>query len=321
MGLFKGPKPRRDRVKLHANAKTTPKTRLLLVQRILEESWDSASAAEAVGVSRRCGLKWLARYRAEGLAGLEDRSSAPHRVPHRTADAKVGRIRDLRLGRLAAFQIARLTGMARSTVSAVLARLGLNRLKVLEPKEPDRSYEHARPGDMLHLDTKKLGRIRGIGHRIDGNRRHRNRGIGWEFVHVCIDDHSRVAYVEVLDDEKGSSAAGFLGRAVHWFAELGVRVERVLTDNGSCYVSNDFRDSCEQLGLRHKRTQPYRPRTNGKAERLVQTLLREWAYAKAYSSSRRRTLALQPWLRYYNHVRPHGSLDYLPPMTRICGSG
>ena len=307
-------------MKLHANARTTPHTRLLLVQRI-ESGWDAASAAEAVGVSRRCALKWLARYRAEGLAGLEDRSSAPHRIPHRTPASKVRRIERLRRKRLAAFQIARLMGMARSTVSAVLVRLGLNRLKVLEPKEPANSYEHARPGDLLHLDTKKLGRIRGIGHRISGQRNHRTRGIGWEFAHVCIDDHSRVAYVEVLDDEKGSTAAGFLERAVRWFAELGVRTHRVLTDNGSCYVSKDFRASCEQLGVRHKRTRPYRPRTNGKAERLVQTLLREWAYAKPYRSSRGRTLALGHWLRYYNHVRPHGSLDCLPPMTRIQGSG
>lgn len=307
-------------MKLHANAKTTPKTRLLLVQRILD-GWDPASAAEAVGVSRRCGLKWLARYRAEGLRGLEDRSSAPHRIPHRTPDSKVCRIKKLRLRRLAAFQIARLLGMARSTVSAILVRLGLNRLKVLEPKEPANSYEHARPGDMLHLDTKKLGRIRGIGHRIHGKRGIRSRGAGWEFAHVCIDDHSRVAYVEVLEDETTISAIGFLERAVRWFAELGVRVERVLTDNGSCYVSKDFRAKCEQLGVRHKRTRPYRPRTNGKAERLVQTLLREWAYARPYGSSRGRRLALGPWLRYYNHVRPHGSLDCLPPMTRIHGSG
>ena len=320
MGLFNGPKPRRDRVKLHANAKTTPQTRLVLVQRVLEDGWDAASAAEAVGVSRRCGFKWLARYRAEGAAGLEDRSSAPHHIPHRTSDSKVGRIQLLRVGRMAAFKISRLTGIARSTVSAVLARLGLNRLKLLEPKEPANSYEHARPGDMLHLDTKKLGRIRGIGHRIDGIKKHNTRGIGWEFVHVCIDDHSRVVYAEVLDDEKGPTATGFLDRAVRWFAQLGVRVQRVLTDNGSCYISKEFRAGCDQLGVSHSRTRPYRPRTNGKAERVIQTLLREWAYAKAYTSSALRTQALKPWLRYYNHVRPHGSLAYLSPMTRISGS-
>ena len=307
-------------MKLHANAKTTPKTRLLLVQRIAD-GWDPASAAEAVGVSRRCGLKWLARYRAEGLAGLEDRPSTPHRIPHRTSERNVRRIKKLRMRRLAAFQIARILGMARSTVSAVLVRLGLNRLKVLEPKEPANSYEHARPGDLLHLDIKKLGRIRGIGHRIDGVRKHTARGIGWEFAHVCIDDHSRVAYVEVLEDEKGTTAAGFLERAVRWFAQLGVRTHRILTDNGSCYVSGDFKSRCAKLGVRHKRTRPYRPRTNGKAERLIQTLLREWAYAKPYLSSAGRRRGLRPWLRYYNHVRPHGSLDCLAPMTRIQGSG
>jgi len=307
-------------VKLHANARTTPKTRLELVQRI-HAGWDPGSAAEAVGVSRRTGHKWLARYRAEGAAGLQDRPSRPGCIPHRTAEGKVRRIKELRLRRLAAFQIARLLGMARSTVSAVLVRLGLNRLKALEPKEPTNSYEHARPGDLLHLDTKKLGRIRGIGHRIDGIPKHRTRGIGWEFAHVCIDDHSRVAYVEVLEDEKATSAAGFLERAVRWFAQLGVRAQRVLTDNGSCYVSRDFRACCEELGVRHKRTRPYRPRTNGKAERFIQTLLREWAYAKPYRRSAGRKLALRPWLRYYNHVRPHGSLDCQAPMTRINGSG
>lgn len=307
-------------MKLHANAKTTPKTRLLLIQRI-EDGWDVAEAAEAVGLSRRSAFKWLARYRTEGVVGLADRPSAPCRIPHRTPESKVRRIKELRLKRLVAHQIARLLGMARSTVSAVLARLGLGRLRVLEPKEPANSYERDRPGEMVHLDTKKLGRIRGIGHRIDGVRKHTTRGIGWEYAHVCIDDHSRVAYVEVLADETGESAAGFLERAVRWFAELGVRVERVLTDNGSCYLSKAFRGSCERFGVRHKRTRPYRPRTNGKAERLVQTLLREWAYAKPYLTSQGRTLALKHWLGYYNHVRPHSSLNDLPPMTRITGSG
>ena len=321
MGLTTGSKTRRDRVKLHANAKTTPKTRLLLVQRI-QDGWDPASAAEAVGVSRRCALKWLARYRAEGLDGLQDRSSAPHRIPHRTPKSKIRRIRKLRLRHLPAFQIARLLGMARSTVSAVLVRLGLNKLRALEPREPANSYEHDRPGDLLHLDTKKLGRIRGIGHRIHGMRQHRNRGIGWEFAHVCIDDHSRVAYVEVLEDEKGETAAGFLERAVRWFAEeLGVRTRRLLTDNGSCYRSKAFRETRERLGARHGFTRPYRPRTNGKAERFIQTMIREWAYGKPYKSSRGRRLALRPWLRYYNHVRPHGSIDCRPPMTRIRASG
>jgi len=306
-------------VKLHANAKTTPKSRLLLVQRI-QEGWEPGEAAEAVGVSRRTGHKWLARYRREGLAGLEDRPSTPHQIPHRTSVRDMSAIKRLRLQRLAAFQIARVLEMARSTVSAVLVRLGLNRLKVLEPKEPANRYEYARPGELLHLDTKKLARIKGIGHRIHGDRQRKLRNVGWEFAHVAIDDHSRVAYVEVLEDEKGPTAAGFLERAVRWFAGLGVRVERVLSDNGCCY-KRVFGDTCEQLGIRHLKTRPYRPRTNGKAERFIQTILREWTYAKPYTTSGWRRRALDPWLRYYNHVRPHGSLDALPPMTRILRSG
>ena len=307
-------------MKLHANAKTTPKTRLLLVQRI-EDGWDPASAAEAVGVSSRCAWKWLARYRAGGLVGLEDRSSAPRSIPHRTSKAKVRQIERLRKRRLAAHQIARLLQMARSTVSAVLVRLGLNRLKSLEPKEPANSYERARPGELIHLDVKKLGRIKKIGKRIHGNRSVRSRGAGWEFVHVCIDDYSRVAYIEVLEDEKGTTAAGFLRRAVAWYAQIGVRVERALTDNGSCYLSGDYRAACDELGVTPKRTRPYRPRTNGKAERFIQTILREWAYAKAYRTSAWRNRALPMWLRHYNRVRPHGSLGFLAPMTRIVPSG
>ncbi len=308
-------------MRLHPNAKTTPKTRLLLVQRVLVESWDLGSSAEAVGVSRRSGAKWLARYRAEGLRGLEDRSSAPHRIPHRTPDRLVRKIDKLRRQRLPGFQIARLLGMARSTVSAVLQRLGLNKLKVLEPKEPANRYERARPGELLHVDIKKLGRFKEIGKRITGDRKTRSRGAGWEFVHVCIDDYSRVAYVEVLADETARSSTGFLRRAVAWFAKLGVRTERVLSDNGSCYVSHDFKACCEQLGIKHKRTRPYRPRTNGKAERFIQTVLREWAYAKPYRTSGGRRRALKYWLRHYNWVRPHGSLDYEAPMTRIKPSG
>jgi len=306
-------------VKLHANARTTPKTRLELVER-LQAGWEAGMAAEAVGVSRRTGFKWQARYRAEGAKGLEDRSSKPHHIPHRTSESSTERIRELRLRSLAAFQIAHLLGMARSTVSAVLVRLGLNRLKALESREPANSYEHDRPGSMLHLDTKKLGRISGIGKRIHGDRSICWRGAGWEYVHVCVDDYSRVSYVEVLEDECGETAAAFLHRAVGWFASLGVRVQRVLTDNGSCYRSKDFQKRCKSLGIRHSRTRPYRPRTNGKAERFIQTILREWAYAKAYTSSRSRELALPRWLKYYNHVRPHGSLGCLPPMTRIEGS-
>ncbi len=306
---------------LHRNAKTTPAQRLLLAQRYLERGWDVPSLADAVGVSQRTVWKWIHRYRTEGLEGLEDRSCAPHRVPGRTSDRLVNRIRGLREKRLAAWQIAELLQMARSAVSAVLQRLGLQRLALLEPKEPANRYEHAYPGSLLHLDTKKLGRIRGIGHRITGQRQHRNRGIGWEYAHVCIDDHSRVAYVEVLEDERGPTAAGFLRRAVAYFARLGVQTERVLTDNGSCYRSRDFRQAADDLGIRLKRTRPYRPRTNGKAERFIQTLLREWAYVRPYRSSASRRRSLPSYLQRYNAVRPHGSLGFEPPMSRIRGSG
>lgn len=307
-------------MKLHANAKTTPYTRLLLVERILN-GWDPGSAGESVGVSRRTALKWLARYRAEGEAGLQDRSSRPHRISRRTSTKDTCRIERLRHKRLAAFQIASLLGMARSTVSAVLVRLGLNRQKSLEPREPTNSYERARPGELIHLDVKKLGRFTSTGKRAHGDRSIRSRGAGWEFVHVCIDDHSRVAYVEVLNDEKGVTAAGFLKRAVAWYAKLGVRVERALTDNGSCYISGDYRRACEELGVTPKRTRPYRPQTNGKAERFIQTLMRNWAYAKPYRTSSWRLRALAPWLCHYNTVRQHGSLGGLAPMTRIAGSG
>ena len=307
-------------MKLHRNAKTTPAQRHLLARRYLDEGWDVASLADAVGVSQRTVWKWIARYRSEGMAGLEDRSSRPSRVWNRTSEKTVARIRKLRERRLAAWQIAELLHLARSTVSAVLARIGLSRLRLLEPKEPVRRYERPAPGELIHLDIKKLGRIRGVGHRIHGNRTIRQRGIGWEYVHVCIDDHSRVAYVEVLEDERGETAAGFLERAIRHFAELGVQVLRALTDNGSCYCSEAFAETASGLGVKLLKTRPYRPQTNGKAERLIQTLLREWAYAKAYQSSAGRRRALPHYLRRYNYVRRHGSLEFQPPMSRIEGA-
>ena len=304
-------------MRLHRNAKTTPAQRQLIVDRYLNEGWDVPSLADAVGVSQRTVWKWIRRFREEGREGLEDRSSAPRAIPHRTSTTTEFRIKKLRHKRLAAWQISRMTGVARSTVSAVLCRLGLNRLKVLEPKEPTRSYEHDFPGSLLHLDVKKLARFRKTGHRIHGDRTRITRGAGWEYLHVCIDDHSRVAYVEVLDDEKGNTAASFLDRAVRWFAHLGIRTHRVLTDNGSCYRSGVFNALCEHMGIRHRYTRPYRPQTNGKAERFIQTLLREWAYARAFRTSTGRRRSLPSWLRHYNHVRPHGSLGMDPPMTRI----
>lgn len=301
---------------LHPNAKTTPLSREQLVRRVLEQGWDVRSAADSASISSRTVWKWVRRFREEGIAGLADRSSAPHHSPGKTPRPVERRIEALRRKRLTAIAIANLLGVARSTVSAVLVRVGLNRLCVLDPKEPDNRYERARPGELLHVDTKKLARIRRIGHRIHGDRSKRVYGAGWEFAHVCVDDHSRLAYVEVLPDEKSVSSIAFLERAVSWFAQLGVRAERVMTDNGSCY-KRQFDEACARLGLRHLRTRPYRPRTNGKAERFIQTLSREWAYARPYRSSGWRTRALDPWLCHYNRLRPHGSLGGKAPMTRI----
>ncbi|MEM9378807.1 MAG: IS481 family transposase [Planctomycetota bacterium] len=308
-------------MKLHANAKTTPSTRALIARRYLIDGWDIASIADSAGVSVRTAWKWIARFRAEGRAGLEDRSSRPSEIPTKTPKRKERRIEKLRRRRLTAHQIAGLTSIPRSTVSAILVRLGLNRLRDLLPKEPIRRYERDAPGDLLHFDVKKLGRFRGIGKRFKPRQEAtRTTGIGWEFVHVCIDDHSRVAYAEILEDERKETAIGFLERAVDWFAHLGVRTKRILTDNGSCYVARDFDEACDELGIEHRTTRPYRPQTNGKAERFIQTILREWAYAKPYSSSGRRRMALQPWLRYYNRTRLHGGIAFQPPMTRIQGT-
>jgi transposase InsO family protein len=289
----------------------------LIVQRVDVEGWSAARTAAALGVSVRTVHKWRARYRAEGDAGLPDRSSAPRRVPHRTAAVREARVVALRQQRLTGLAIAQRLRLPRATVGAVLRRHGLGRLPALTPPEPVQRYERARPGELLHLDIKTLGRIGQIGHRVHGDWRRKSRGIGWEHVHVCVDDASRVAYVELLPTLQHADAVGFLERAVGWFARHGVQAERVLTDNGSAYVSQAFAAACTRLGVRHKRTRPYRPRTNGKAERFIQTLLREWAYQRPYATSARRRRALAPWLRYYNHTRPHTALHYRPPITRL----
>ena len=305
-------------MKLHRNAHTTPFSRKLLVDRI--ESGDSVrAAAEAVGVSRSTAYKWLRRWQEEGQAGLEDRSSAPHRIPHKTPRRLLRRIEALRRKRWTGRAIAARLGLARSTVSAWLRRLGLGLLRALTPPRVVRRYEKQRPGELLHLDVKKLGRFRRPGHRTDGRkaRRTRSRGAGWDFLHVCIDDHTRLAYVEVLDDERKETAAGFLRRAVAWYRRRRVRTERILTDNGSCYRARDFAGTCHELGVRHSFTRPYRPETNGKAERFIQTLMREWAYARRFRSSNQRTKALAPWLAYYNRQRPHGGIGYETPVARL----
>ena len=305
-------------MKLHPNAKTTPYSRELIVDRVLRLGWSVEDAAQATGVSVRTTYRWIARYRAEGREGLRDRSCRARHIAHRTPEGRAVRIERLRRRhRLTGAQIAVRLRMPRSTVAAVLKRRGLERLSRLEPKPPVIRYERERPGELLHLDTKKLGRFRRVGHRITGDRRRAHRRGGWEFAHVCIDDHSRLAYVEVLPDERAETAAAFLKRALRWYQRRGVRAERVLTDNGGCYVSHAFHDACDQLDVRHRRTRPYRPQTNGKAERFIQTLLREWAYNRPYRTSNQRTKQLVRWLRYYNEQRPHGALAGLPPMSRI----
>jgi transposase InsO family protein len=307
-------------VKLHPNAKTTPLGRELLVERVRKLGWSMQDAAQAAGISLRTGYRWLARERNEGRSGLRDRSSRPRRSPRRISGLRADRIERLRRGRLTGAQIASRLAMPRSTVAAVLQRRGLERLSRLSPKPAVVRYERQRPGELLHLDVKKLGRFRHFGHRTTGDRTHRSYGAGWEFVHVCIDDHSRLAYVEKLGDERGDTTTAFLRRAVRWFRQQGVRAERVMSDNGSGYLAHAFADACRELGLRHLRTRPYTPRTNGKAERFIQTLLREWAYARPYRTSNQRAKRLAPWLRYYNRHRPHSALRGLPPHSRIRSS-
>jgi transposase InsO family protein len=304
---------------IHSSARTSPAGRGLLVRRITELGWTVREAAEAAGVSARTAYKWLARFDDDGEAGLLDRSSRPNRSPTRIAPGWQDLVLQLRRSRMTGAQIAKALKIPRSTVARVLKRLGLERLKYLDPPPPVRRYEKDRPGELIHLDVKKLGRIKGIGHRITGRfvGVNRNCGIGWEFVHVCVDDFTRLAYVEVLEDETGPTTVGFLRRALAWFREHGVTVERVMTDNGTNYRSHAFRGALVRLGLKHLRTRPYTPRTNGKAERFIQTMLREWAYVRPYTSSARRRVALAPWLRRYNERRPHGAIGGAPPITRL----
>jgi transposase InsO family protein len=312
---------------LHANARTCPNSRELLGRRVIEESWSYQRAARAAGVSTRTVAKWVARYRTG--EPMSDRSSAPRRVPSRTPARTIDAIERLRRLRMTAAEIAEVLGMALSTVSRWLRRIGLGKRSRLEPPEPPNRYERSRPGELVHLDVKKLGRIQVPGHRVTGNRRvharrtevgtpGRKRGTaGWEFCHVCVDDATRLAYAEVLPDEKGQTAAGFLRRAAAWFASLGVKVEAVLSDNGSCYRSRAHAAACAELGLRHLFTRPYRPRTNGKAERFIQTLTDRWAYGAIYGTSAERTRALPGWLSHYNFRRRHGSLGHRPPGARL----
>ena len=286
-------------MKLHANARTCPHSRRLAVVRVEQQGWTLAAAAEAAGVSVRTVSKWRRRYREEGEQGLVDRCSAPASVPSRTDEARVAVIAGLRRLRMTGAEIAETLGMPVSTVSGILTRIGLGKLWRLEPLEPPNRYEKQRPGELVHVDVKKLGRIGRPGHRVNGDRRTRSRGIGWEYVHVAIDDATRLVYVEVLEDEKAVTAVGFLRRAVAHFAAFGIRVERLMTDNGNAYRSAVHALACKALGIKHLRTRPYRPRTNGKAERFIRTMLGGWAYAAIYSDSDERRRALAGWLDFY----------------------
>jgi transposase InsO family protein len=303
---------------IHKNARLTPSGRERIVRQI-ESGQTPEATAHAAGVSPRTARKWFERYRREGLAGLHDRSSRPHRLYRPTPAAVVERVAQLRRQRFTGKQIAAELGVSPATVSRILKRLGLNRIDALEPAAPVRRYERARPGEMIHIDIKKLGRFNRVGHRITGDRRGQSnsRGIGWEFVHVAIDDHSRVAFAKIMASEKKHCATAFLKAAVAYYASLGIKVERVMTDNGSCYKSFAFRRLCKRLGLKHIRTKPYTPRTNGKAERFIQTGLREWAYARAYRNSRDRKAAMIPWLHQYNWHRPHAGIGDKVPISRL----
>jgi transposase InsO family protein len=312
---------------LHANARTCPKSRVLMVQRVLEQGWTLRAAAEAAGCSVRTAAKWVARSRA-GDQRLADRSSRPRHSPTRLPRRLVKAIEKLRRVRMTAAEIAEILGLALSTVSLWLRRIGLGKRSRLEPPEPPNRYERRHPGELVHVDIKQLGRIsvRGAGHRVVGHRKSQitanlagkwRRATGFEYVHVMVDDHSRLAYAEVLAGLTARCAIAFLQRAVAWFAEHGVKIRAVMTDNGSCYRAQSHRAALRELGLRHLRIRPYRPRTNGKAERFIQTLLDEWAYVRIYGSSAERAQALPMFLERYNFRRPHGSLAKKAPATRL----
>jgi transposase InsO family protein len=314
-------------MKLHGNAALSWHGRRRLAVRVVSEGWTLKAAAEAAGVSVRCARKWVGRYRLEGEQGLHDRSSAPKRVANRTAPERVEVVLALRRLRFTAAEIAETLGMALSTVSVLLARAGMGRLGRIGLEQPVR-YERARPGELVHIDVKRLGRIEGgAGKRVTAIKRNpdsrrvdaagrERKVIGWEFVHIAVDDFSRLAYAEVLPDEKALTAIGFLRRALAFFARYGIELERLLTDNGSAYVSARHALACRSLGIRHLRTRPYRPQTNGKAERFIRTLLAGWAYGAIYRSSEERTAALDGWLWHYNHRRRHSALGRQPPVTR-----
>ena len=303
---------------MHNNARLTPLGRAVMIRRVEEEGWPVKRAAQASGVSTRTAYEWLGRHRRGGERRLHDRSSAPRRCPRRTPDPQVREIERLRRERMTGPAIAQALGMAPSTVGAVLRRLGLGKLANLDLKPAVVRYEHSAPGEMIHLDIKKLGRFDMAGHRVTGDRRKgSSRGAGWDFLHVCVDDASRLAYTEILPSERKEDTTAFLQRALDWLGRHGVTVQRVMTDNGSAYRSGLFRDALADAGARHVRTRPYTPRTNGKAERFIQTSLREWAYARPYASSTQRALAIGEWTDAYNLARPHSGIKGLTPWQRV----
>lgn len=307
---------------IHKNARLTPLGRERIA-RMASGGQALSQIAAAAGVSVKTVKKWIERFAAEGVAGLSDRSSRPHRLYRAAPESQVEQIIVLRRRKLSGQAIAKQVGVSPATVSRILRRARLSRMRDLEPAEPVRRYERAHPGELIHIDIKKLGRINGVGHRITGDRRGqssrraRGEGLGWEFAHVCIDDASRLAFVEMKPDEKAVSAVAFLRAAVAYYEHLGVTVTRVMTDNGSCYKAHAFRRACRELRLRHIRTKPYTPKTNGKAERFIQTALREWAYVRPYDHSDQRTEELPRWLHHYNWHRPHGGIHAKTPISRL----
>jgi transposase InsO family protein len=315
-------KPQRfaeDRMDTHKNARLTPKGREEMVRAVVEGGMTKAAAARKFNATLKTVAKWVDRFRKEGVDGLRDRSSRPLSSPDQTPQATCDAVEVLRRQRYTGTQIARQLGVSPATVSRILRRRGLNKLSSLEPAEPMRRYEREWPGELIHIDIKKLGKFNQIGHRITCDRRGQSngRGVGWEYVHICIDDHSRVAFAQIMPNEKKRCAITFLKAAIAYYESLGIKVERVMTDNGSCYKSFAFRRACKRLGLRHIRTKPYTPKTNGKAERFIQTSLREWAYAQAYENSRQRKDQLPTWLHRYNWHRPHAGIDDKTPISRL----
>ena len=305
-------------MRLHPNAKLTPSQRKLLVRRIRNEKWTVTEAAEAAGVSRHTAHKWLRRFDSEGPAGLEDRSSRPHRIARRTAPRALQKIERLRRKKRTAWEISEETGIPASTVSRQLQEMGLGRIwRVEEAEAPAQRYELPNPGGLFHIDAKRLVKIGCVGHAIHGDRRRGKRGIGWEVAFVCVDDHTRLAYSEILPSENAKYATAFLRRALRWYASLGIRCERILSDNAKCYESKAFTALCDEHGIRQSFTRPYTPKTNGKAERFIQTLKRRWAYRHPYRTSAIRAASLRPWIKHYNHQRPHRSLGNRTPMARL----